>query len=433
MKKVLIITYYWPPSGGIGVQRWLKFAKYLPEFGWEPIVVIPQNPEYPLIDEMLLKEVNESIKLIKIPILEPSQILSKLKRKGEGKKLSAGFMSDSKKGILDKISIWIRSNVIIPDARRFWINPVYRGVSKFLEKNQIDYIITTGPPHSVHLAGLKVKLKFKNINWIADFRDPWTKIDFYKELKPNYLANWLHHYWEKKVVKSADIVLTVSDSNTYDYVNLGAKEVYTITNGFDPEDFSDTKYQLSKYFTIAHVGSFMANRNSSVLWEALSELIIEVKGFKEDIRLKFVGNVDFSIKKELREFGLIPYSKFIGFVTQKEAIEHQKSSHVLLLIINKTGNPKGMITGKIFGYLASLRQILLIGTQDGDAAKIIQKTESGLIADPYDKDQIKNCILDFYKGYKKDKDIFKGNLNEINKFSRRKLTKDLVNILNLKS
>ena len=222
MKKVLIITYYWPPSGGPGVQRWLKFAKYLPEFGYEPIIYTPQNPEAPAIDESLLKDIPEGIEVLKQPIWEPynwyRQFLGQ-----KDKKIGSGFVSEKKEpGILHKISVWVRGNFFIPDARRFWIKPSVKYLTKYLKENSVDAVISTGPPHSMHLIGLGLK-KQLDINWIADFRDPWTNIDFYQELMLSSWADKKHHDLEKEVLTRADKVVTIGYTMSQEMKYLGAR------------------------------------------------------------------------------------------------------------------------------------------------------------------------------------------------------------------
>ncbi|NTW26696.1 MAG: glycosyltransferase family 4 protein, partial [Lentimicrobium sp.] len=186
-RRVLIISYYWPPSGGAGVQRWLKFVKYLRESGWEPVVYVPENPEYPAIDESLAKDIPDGIEIIKTPIWEPYSFYKKLIGAGKGERINAGFLSEKKRpGLTEQFSIWLRGNFFIPDARKFWIRPSISFLTRYLEKHPVDAIVSTGPPHSMHMIALGVK-KRTGLPWLADFRDPWTNIDFYHELM---LTTW---------------------------------------------------------------------------------------------------------------------------------------------------------------------------------------------------------------------------------------------------
>ena len=232
-KKILIITYYWPPSGGPGVQRWLKFVKYLPEFGWKPTVFIPENPSYPIVDESLSKEVSDELEIIKTKIWEPYQIAEFFGK--DNKKFKAGqFDVGNNQSWKSKLSIWVRGNFFIPDARVFWVQPSAKFLKKYLKENHFDAFVTTGPPHSMHLIGLELKKEFPRIKWIADFRDPWTEISYYKHLKLTKSADQKHRNLEQQVFEKADITLATSFSDAENFRQKGAN-AFCITNGFDSE------------------------------------------------------------------------------------------------------------------------------------------------------------------------------------------------------
>ena len=233
MKKVLIITYYWPPSGGAGVQRWLKFVKYMRQFGWEPVVYTAENPEIPVVDTSLEKEIPEGITVLKIPIWEPYSIYKKFIGRKKEDKINASFLSETKKaGLTEKISVWIRGNFFIPDARRFWIKPSIKFLETYLSENKIDYVISSGPPHSMHLIALGLKRKFPLLKWLADFRDPWTNIDFYEKLMLTPMADKKHHRLELSVIKSADCVLSIGSSMSEEF-----KEMYKASGGINFSKF----------------------------------------------------------------------------------------------------------------------------------------------------------------------------------------------------
>ena len=236
MKKVLIITYYWPPSGGAGVQRWLKFVKYLREFGWEPVVYTPENPEAPAIDMSLEKDIPENLTVIKTKIWEPYSVYKKLVGIKPEEKIKAGFLSENKKpSLIENISVKIRGNFFIPDARKFWIKPSIKFLTKYLKDNPVDAIVSTGPPHSMHMIALGLKKKL-NIPWLADFRDPWTNIDFYEELNLSASADKKHHQMEKSVLENADTVSVISRTMAVDFKRLYNRHYEVITNGFDEDD-----------------------------------------------------------------------------------------------------------------------------------------------------------------------------------------------------
>ena len=429
MKKVLIITYYWPPSGGAGVQRWLKFVKYLREFNWEPIVYTPEHPEIPVIDESLNKDVPNDITVLKTPIWEPYDFYKKIIGKDKNEKISAGFLSENKKPKLtEKISVWIRGNFFIPDARKFWINPSVSFLSDYIKKNEIDAIVSTGPPHSMHLIALKLKDKF-NIPWVADFRDPWTNIDFYKDLMLTSFADRKHKRLEKKVLTTADAILTIGKTMKDEFVGLGAKNVVVLTNGFDEQDTSSTiGIVKDEKFSLAHIGSFVKSRDPLFLWQVLSELVAEQTGFAGDLEIKLVGKVDFSVLENIKKYRLNSYVNKIDYLPHQEVIKEQQRSQVLLLLLNDTPNSKGILTGKFFEYLSAKRPILCIGPMNGDAAEILNETKSGNIVEFEDKINLKKVILDYYRMYKNNG--LEINSENLESFSRRNITGELSKLLN---
>ncbi|MCB0756391.1 MAG: glycosyltransferase family 4 protein [Flavobacteriales bacterium] len=418
---MLIITYYWPPSGGAGVQRRLKFAKYLPEFGYEPIIYTPENPEFPVVDESLLKDIPEGITVLKQPIWEPynwyRQFLGQ-----KDKKIGAGFVSEKKEpGLLHKISVWVRGNFFIPDARKFWIKPSVQYLSEYLKANPVDAVVSTGPPHSMHLIALGLK-KQLGVKWIADFRDPWTNIDFYKELMLSSQSDRKHHALEKEVLTTADKVITIGYTMTKEMEGLGAKNVETITNGFDEDDFPETEASVDEGFTISHIGTFSPSRNHPLFWKALAELKEENQQFAKLFKLTTVGVVDYHVATAIEESGLLENWERIDYVSHAEVLRYQRSSKVLLVSINNTPNATGILPGKFFEYLASGRPILAIGPKQSDIGTVLSKTKAGIIAEPTDLDELKQSILSLFEGNGK----LTRDETEIAKFSRRGLTEELV-------
>ena len=428
MKKVLIITYYWIPSGGSGVQRWVKFTKYLRDFGWEPIIYAPENPEYPALDQSFEKDIPQDITVIKTPIWEPYNVYRNLMGK-KGEPINAGFISEGKAGTWkDKLSIWIRGNFLIPDPRRFWIKPSVRFLCKYLKENSVNAVISTGPPHSMHMIALGLKKKFPDLPWIADFRDPWTNIDFYDDLHLTKLADYIHHKQEKKVVQATDCLVSVSRTCISDFIELQPKKTKIITNGYDAEDITDIKNQLDNSFSISHIGLLNAARNPQTLWKVLGILCTENADFKSDLQIQLIGKIDFSVPESIRKNGLNDCLKKIDYLPHAEAIEKQQSSQLLLLLINNTQSAKGILTGKFYEYMASQRPILGIGPVDGEAADILRQTESGTMADFDDETAIREAVLTFYKQYKNG--MLCVESNSVAQYSRRNLTKQFAELLN---
>lgn len=423
-KKILIISYYWPPAGGPGVQRWLKFVKYLPDFAIEPHVYVPDNPTYPLLDEKLVDEVSNKAIIIKQPIFEPYGLASVFS-KNKTKKISSGIMPHQKKqSFVEKVMLWVRGNVFIPDARVFWVKPSVTFLKRYLKEHQIDTIITTGPPHSLHLIGLQLK-KELNITWLADFRDPWTTIGYHKELKLSSWAARKHKALEKEVMNSCDQLMVTSPTTKIEFEAITTKPIEVITNGYDLEQVS--KKPLDDKFTLAHIGSLLSARNPIILWKALQELIAENRAFKEQFQLKLIGAVSAEVEESIAEFGLNNHLNYLGYLPHDEAIIEQRSSQVLLLIEIDSEETKCIIPGKLFEYMVSERPIIAIGPAKADFAQIIKETNTGTFF-TYDeleslKAQIQLCFEQYQQNNLK---VFPVGLQQ---YSRKALTEKLAKLL----
>jgi len=429
MKRLLIITYYWPPSGGSGVQRWLKFVKYLRQSGWEPVIYTPENPELPEADTSLEKDIPEGVEIIRRPIWEPYLIYKRLAGLKKGDKLGAGFVNTKKKpGKLKAISLWIRGNFLIPDPRCFWIKPSVAFLTQYLQTNPVDAIVSTGPPHSMHRIALQLHRKTR-IPWLADFRDPWTNIDFYKELQLTSIADRIHHKMELEVLKEATRVTVIGPYMATDFKRLYERPYQIITNGFDPDDTGHPlAVQPKGKFSISHIGTMAASRNPVSLWKALQQLSMEIPGFIEDLEICLTGNVDIVIIESIASNGLDCSLNRIDYLPHDEVIDLQKNSAVLLLQINNTPNARMILPGKFFEYMASGRPILCIGPTDGDSATIIKATGCGLTAGFDDVLLIKKHLETFYTAYKKKELVV--SPAEINRFSRPELTQRMAALLN---
>lgn len=420
--KVLIITYYWPPAGGSGVQRWLKFVKYFQQYDIKPIVYTVDNPNYVIIDKTLQNEVPTSVQILKQPIKEPNNILSHF---SVGKnQTSAGFL-DAKPSLLGKIFQYIRANFFIPDARKFWIKPSVKFLSDYLSRNTIDVLITTGPPHSLHLIGLQLKRKL-GVKWIADFRDPWTEIDYFHQLPLTEKSIKKHCQLEKEVVSNADYVLVVGKTMKANYLKFN-QNIEVISNGFDTGK-SAPNIVLDKKFTMVHIGMMNEDRNPIILWKVLAEIITENETFSHDLHIKLIGKCADEVIRSIQKNNLESNLELIEYLPHKQVINLQKSAQVLLLPINNVPGAKGIITGKIFEYLQAKRPILTIGPTDGDLAEIVKSTNSGTIVDFSDVKTLKRVLLELYNNYKNR------NLNvqstNIEQFNRKNLTGRVAEIIN---
>ena len=419
-KKLLIITYYWPPSGGPGVQRWLKFVKYLPDFNIQPIVYIPENPTYPIIDNGLQSEVSEKAIILKKKIVEPYGFASFL-GKNKTKKISSGIIPNQKKqSFLEKTLLWVRGNIFIPDARFLWVKPSVTYLKKYIQENDIDTIITSGPPHSLHLIGLQLK-KELNIKWLADFRDPWTTIGYHKALKLSSYAEKKHKALEKEVLNSADTIIVTSKTTKTEFQVITTRPIEVITNGYDIEHVE--KQPLDNKFSLAHIGSFLSERNPKILWQALQELVTENETFKNDFQLKLIGATSKEVLDTISEFNLTDYVLNLGYVSHQEAIEHQRKSQVLLLIEINSDETKSIIPGKLFEYMISERPIIAIGPEGSDFDEIITSTNTGVFFTYDKKEELKAVLLNYYELYQKNN--LKVNAVGLQQYSRKNLTEQL--------
>lgn len=426
-KKILIITYYWPPAGGPGVQRWLKFVKYLPDFDIQPIVYIPENPTYPIIDTNLEKEVSEKAIILRNKIFEPYQLASVFS-KNKTKKISSGIIPNRKKQtFLEKSLLWIRGNLFIPDARVYWVKPSVAYLEKYIAENSIDTIITSGPPHSLHLIGLELKQKI-NVTWFADFRDPWTTIGYHKSLRLSTKAERKHKALEYQVLNTADSVIVTSKTTKAEFEAITNKPIAVITNGYDSEPA--TKIVLDSKFSLAHIGSFLSERNPTILWESLVELLMEIPDFKSHLELKLIGAVSQEVLDAISQFGLDSYLNNLGYVSHSEAVAHQRNSQVLLLIEINSEETKSIIPGKLFEYMVSNRPIIAIGPKDSDFAEIISGTNTGVFFEYTEKEKLKNTIVSYYNQFLEGK--LQSYAVGLQKYSRKNLTKDLAQLINSK-
>ena len=381
-----------------------------------------------MLDENLVKEVSDKVTIIKHPIFEPYRLASFLS-KNKTKKISSGIIPNKKKqSFIERTLLWIRGNLFIPDARIFWVKPSVKFLQKYIQENNIETIITTGPPHSVHLIGLGLK-KQNNIKWIADFRDPWTTIGYHKALKLSKKSAQKHKDLEKEVMNSCDQLLVTSPTTKAEFEQITSKPIEVITNGYDVENIS--KKPMDSKFTLAHIGSFLSERNPRILWKSLSELIQENKDFANYFQLKLIGAVSKEVLETLKEFKLEKYTNHLGYVSHDEALQAQRSSQVLLLIEIDSEATNCIIPGKLFEYMVSDRPILAIGPEHADFKNIIKETNTGTFFTYQEKEALKSQIEIYYNQFKEN--TLKVNAIGLQKYSRKKLTEHLAQLITQKS
>ena len=424
MKKVLIIAYYWPPAGGPGVQRWLLFVKYLRDFGIEPVVYVPQNPNYPFVDTSLEKEIPKGVTVLKQPIKEPYRF-ARLFSSQKTTQISKGIIPTKKQSFTEKILLWLRGNFFIPDARIAWVKPSVTFLKEYLQKEKIHTVITTGPPHSLHLIGLRLKYHLNDFRWLADFRDPWTTIGYHKKLKLTKAAAQKHQKLETNVLQTADNILVTSPTTREEFRKKTNRPLSVITNGFDSD--VSTEDSLDKKFTLSHIGSLLSDRNPEILWSVLSELVTTNSSFANDFRLQLVGVVSDAVLQSLSAYALDNHVENKGYVNHTEVVTIQRRSQVLLLIEIDSAETRAIIPGKLFEYMAAKRPIVAIGPKESDVDSVLQDTQSGVFFDYTQHEALKKTILDFYNRYRGDSLV--SNAKNIEHYHRKQLTEKLADII----
>jgi glycosyltransferase involved in cell wall biosynthesis len=427
-RKLLIVTYYWPPAGGSGVQRWLKFVKYLHRAGWEPYVFTPENPYVAVHDESLLSDVPASVKVIRFPIWEPYGWFQRLARLTGGKAVAhQDFIGTDERGLLKQFSSWVRGNFFIPDARVFWVRPATRFLDDLIKSNDIRTIVTTGPPHSLHLIGLKLKRLQPSIRWIADFRDPWSDWDLLDTLSLTSWARRRHRVLERRVLVNADKVITIAPYHVMRLESLGGRKVELITNGFDREDFERSVHKRTDKFTIRHIGGIDQLRDPRPLVSALGSLVEHDPEMANTLQLDFVGSVNSNfIAYVEREPVVSKFTRFFGQRTHEEVLELYKTTDLQLLVLAHTAISPGNLPGKFFEYLASGNPILALGPPSGDAGRVLNETGAGKIFDPEEQSQIQLALRTYWQRWKEGRP---SELRSVDQYTRERLTDQLIRLI----
>jgi hypothetical protein len=427
--KVLIIAYYWPPSGGSGVQRWLKFVKYLPQFGWKPYVFTPENPSFAIRDESLIKDVPDEAEVIHFPIWEPYESFFKLgnlfKQKTSAK--PTDLVSTSGQSAFQRISTFIRANFLIPDPRVFWVRPSVKFLHDFLRDNQIRTIVTTGPPHSLHLIGHRLKKKDPSLRWLADFRDPWSEWGLLDSLKVSTPVRAIHKKLEAKILKNADHVITITPFYVRRFEALSGCKIALLTNGYDEDDFHSLLLEPTNQFVIRHVGIVNEKCDPRPFMLAVENAMRLNAEFAAKMRIDFVGEVHPAFRAfVVARPGLNAVVTFTPSIPHKQLISLYGKSSLLLLILTGYKDAEGYMPGKLFEYMATRLPIFAVGPSQGDAASMLQETNSGEMIDSGDGDRITGALLSAFDFWKS------GNIKKpegkAEKFSRRNITKELIEL-----
>ena len=424
MEKVLVITYYWPPSGGAGVQRWLKFCKYLPEFGIEPLVltVRQEDAAYPVIDDTFTKDIATDLKVYKTPAKNFYRLYGTFKK---GNKVPQGGVPSGKKSLKSKISLALRNHLFVPDPRIGWNKEALKKAREIIEQEDITSIVTTSPPHSSQLIGLVLKKEFPKLKWTADLRDPWTDIYYYKDLKHSNWSDQANIKKERAVLENADDLVVVSPNMKKLFTSKGinAEKINIVPNGYDQADFNELVKVQNEVFTISYIGTANDDYDISAFLESLNELKSE--GF--EFHFNVIGVFSEEVKERISNMGLDSVVNYKGYLPHDEAIQYSQNADLLLLVIPKVENNKLIYSGKLFEYIATENPILCIGPVDGDAAELVGENGFGASIDYLDKDGVKSFIEKVYRGF-----FSVADSNIKLSYSRRNLSESIAKVLKIR-
>lgn len=427
VKKVLVISYNWPPAGGIGVLRNLKFVKYLRYFGWEPIVFAPTNADYPYLDHGNFNDVPDSLKVIKKPIIEPFRLFKLISNRKNTPINNIVHVKD-KKSYIDDLAIWIRGNFFIPDARALWIGPSVKFLTKYLRENPVDAILTDGPPHTNTVIGTRVSQQ-TGIPFLADFQDPWTQVDYYSLFKIGKRADKIHKKLEQETFAIAKKITIASPTWKNDLEAIGAKNVDVIYYGYDEDDFVSLKATPDHFFTFTHAGLLGTDRNPINFLQAVSELNKEIPEFREMARIKLIGQIDFTVLQTIEQLRLDNQLIQLGTIPRQQALQEIVNSWVLLLPLNKAENVGGRMPGKFYEYMRANRPIMSFGPNGTDVESIINEYELGKNFTWEDVKSVKTFIRQQFAQFKQHNFSLKSGTKDYSSFSNYNQTKKIAGFL----
>jgi glycosyltransferase involved in cell wall biosynthesis len=428
-KKVLIISYYWPPSGGIGVLRCLKIAKYLRQYGWEPVVYTAKDAHYPSYDEGNFKDIPPGMLVLKQPIIEPYSFYKRFTGKAPDANVNNDLVAAPDAGSWKhKLSVFIRSNFFIPDARALWVRPSVKFLVNWLKDNPVDAIFSDGPPHSNTLIACRVK-QATGLPWLADFQDPWTQVDYYQRLILTPWADRKHRRLEQEALQTAEQTIIVSETWKRDLASIGGRNISVIPWGFDEDDFRGLHFAPDWALTLTHSGLIGDDRNPEQLLAAMAELAAEVPQFKDLFRLQLLGQVDRSVVQAITRYGVGELVRQVGQVKREEALKATFNSQALLLLLNRADNALGRIPGKLFEYLAARRPIVCLGPPGSDVDSILRQTGAGQAIAHGDMAGIKARLLGLFRTYLAEGNLPSPTNDQIYQFTNQRLTGQVAALL----
>ena len=416
MKKVLFITYYWPPSGKASIHWPLKMIQYLPESGWLPVVLTAKNDTFTQKDESLLKDIDQNMQVVKTKSFEPFNIYRKFIGKSQDEQLiESETISTTNKSLAHRISIWIRMNLFIPDARIGWYFSAVPAGNKLFQKEKFDAIISIGPPHTAHLIGKSLS-KRNRIPHVPVFIDPWVDISYYREFKRSGLTLAIDNYFEKSVMKNAGSIVFVTETMKNDYINkynFIKDKSNVLYWGYNEDSFENLKPQDNTYSeTLVHAGNIFDFQNPKNFWKMLKE---EIENGRK-LRIKFIGTVSPGIKEEIGKNCLMPYTEFPGFLPYDQLLNELMNASYLLVCATE----KRHVPGKLFEYLRTGKPIIAFGDDNEEVKSILKDTNAGMIFNYKDNG----------KEFFENSDHLKTDLSKVQKFDRKNIAAELSEILN---
>lgn len=385
-RSIVITCYYWPPSGGGGVLRWLRLSAALCDAGFNVTVLAPAGADYPLQDPQLVRQVHPRVRVERCPIIEPYGLYRRLTKRPPDEAMRPDHAKMNRRGWREVMATLVRGNFFVPDARVGWTVPAARYLGRLHRQQPFDTIITTGPPHSLHLIGAWLQ-RSRQVHWVADFRDPWTGIEYHDDLRLLPPARKTHRLLERQVLMRADRVVTVSPTWAKELAQIGGRHVDVIENGFDGNIPSRGNVPAEDFVLIRHLGLLGQERAPPALWRALARY-----ASGSPLSIEFIGTVDNEVIEASHRAGLRDIVRTTPSVPHQEALAAMATSTLLLLSVAPGRDANGRIPGKLFEYLSSGRPILALCEESSDVASIIRETGGGLSASPFDEHAIFSAI-----------------------------------------
>ncbi len=433
MKKVLIVTYYWPPAGGPGVQRVLKFVKYLPKFGWQPLILTVANGEYPAIDKSLEKNIPSECKIFKTSSLEPMALYKRFMGLDKNANIPTAVLADSNPSFKKRFANWVRLNIFVPDAKIGWKRFAVKEGLEIIKNEKPDLIFSSSPPPTVHLIASELA-KRRNLKWIADFRDPWTDIHYYEDQPRLSFVKALDKKYEHRALNQADIVTCISQLDIeLDFAKkTDVAKCINIPNGYDEDDFVsiDTSNSSTEKFTILHLGAVNKERNPVKFFKAVNSLREKGAITKQNFQITFVGKVESIIKDTVEQNNISELVNYVDYLPHSKALKQIEKANALLLLVTQSQKNRRILPGKTFEYMRTGKYILALGPEDGEVSRIITETKTGKVIEYSDEAKMEETLETLITAWQDKQYITNDNAETIKNYSREELTKKLVRIFN---